>query len=67
MRITTLRVLAAGVTFAIGVTCSFAIHKKVSSWPALLWDNEYRSCQVKWIGTDGHTVWTPCSRSNLDL
>ena len=60
MRIPTVRVLAAGVPFLIGVAGSFAIHRKVSSWPEFY----TVSCQVKWIGTHGDTVWTPYSRSN---
>ena len=60
MRSILIRVLAGVVTFAVGVGCTFALTRRLSRWIGLFVDDEFRSCQVKRVGADGHVVWTPC-------
>ncbi|HEY2847375.1 MAG TPA: hypothetical protein VGI80_06105, partial [Pyrinomonadaceae bacterium] len=55
--------VAAGVTFLIGVICSYAVCGTLTMWTTFLSSDQYRSFQIKWIGTDGHAVWTPYSSS----
>jgi len=53
------RMLVTCVTFAFGIGCTFAVTHRVSRWLDIA-SSDYRSCQVKWLGQDGHAVWTPC-------
>jgi hypothetical protein len=61
MRKLVLKGLVWSATFVIGVSCCFAVNGKLSRWPELLRIDRVRSCQIKWVGSDGHAVWAPCS------